>query len=427
MRIYNLFPLLAGPFNTWNTHLVGAAEMGFNWIFVNPIQKLGVSGSLYSIADYFALNPAFCANVKESPEDQVRAMIAEAEGLGLGMMIDLVINHCAYDSELLKKHPEWFVKENGRIANPFCMHDGQKVVWNDLAQFDHHHSSDPEGFYRYCRDIVGYLLDLGFKGFRCDAAYQIPAGFWRRLIGEVKQIQPDAVFVAETLGCSPEQTRQTAQAGFDAVFNSSKWWDFDSPWLMEQYHLTRDVAPSISFAESHDTPRLYAEQHGNLDAVKQRYLFSALFSAGVMMPMGFEFGFTKPLHVVDTKPTDWEQTDVDLTAFIREVNLIKSHYRVFQEESITEIWNSSNPSVLVIWKASVHDTSQALIILNKDVWNRQYCHIDNLQHYVQHAPLLVDVSPQWPMDFLPAPFDYELLPGMARVFVTGPKLSGSAQ
>ena len=293
MRIYNLFPLLAGPFKDWNTHLIGAAEMGFNWIFVNPIQKLGSSGSLYSIADYFAINPVLCSTGKQSPEDQVRTMIAEAEKVGLGMMIDLVINHCAYDSELLHKHPEWFVKENGRIANPYCMHDGQKVVWGDLAKFDHHHSGDAEGLYLYCRDIVGYLLDLGFKGFRCDAAYQIPPNFWKRLITDVKKIQPDAKFVAETLGCSPEQTRQTAQAGFDAVFNSSKWWDFDSPWMMEQYHLTRDVAPSISFAESHDTPRLYAEQHGNLDAVKQRYLFSALFSAGVMMPMGFEFGFSK--------------------------------------------------------------------------------------------------------------------------------------
>ncbi len=422
MRIYNLFPLLAGPFKDWNTHLVSAAEMGFNWVFVNPIQKLGGSGSLYSIADYFAINPVFCTGEKTSAEDQVRAMVAEAEKLGLGMMIDLVINHCAYDSDLLKKHPEWFVKENGRIANPFCMHEGQKVVWGDLAQFDHHHCSDAEGLYLYCRDIVGYLLTLGFKGFRCDAAYQIPSGFWNRLIKDVKQLQPDAVFVAETLGCSPEQTRQTAQAGFDAVFNSSKWWDFDSPWLMEQYHLTRDAAPSISFAESHDTARLFAEQHGNLDAVKQRYLFSALFSTGVMMPMGFEFGFTKPLHVVNTKPKDWEQTDVDITAFIRDVNLIKSHYRVFQEESITEIWNSSNPAVLVMWKASVLDSSQALIILNKDVWNRQYCRIDNLLHYVQHASALVDVSPQWPMDFLPAPFEYELLPGMARIFVTGPKL-----
>ena len=422
MRIYNLFPLLAGPFKDWNTHLIGAAEMGFNWIFVNPIQKLGSSGSLYSIADYFAINPVLCSSGKQSPEDQVRKMIAEAEKVGLGMMIDLVINHCAYDSELLHKHPEWFVKENGRIANPYCMHDGQKVVWGDLAQFDHHHSGDAEGLYLYCRDIVGYLLDLGFKGFRCDAAYQIPPNFWRRLIADVKKVQPDAKFVAETLGCSPEQTRQTAQAGFDAVFNSSKWWDFDSPWMMEQYHLTRDVAPSISFAESHDTPRLYAEQRGNLDAVKQRYLFSALFSAGVIIPMGFEFGFSKPLHVVNTKPSDWEQTDVDITAFIREVNLIKSHYRVFQEESITEVWNCSNPALLVIWKASAYDHSQALIILNKDVWNRQHCWIENLHHYVQHAPVLVDVSPQWPMEFLPAPFEYELLPGMARVFVTGPRV-----
>ena len=422
MRIYNLFPLLAGPFKDWNTHLIGAAEMGFNWIFVNPIQKLGSSGSLCSIADYFAINPVLCSSGKQSPEDQVRTMIAEADKVGLGMMIDLVINHCAYDSELLHKHPEWFVKENGRIANPYCMHDGQKVVWGDLAQFDHHHSGDAEGLYLYCRDIVGYLLDMGFKGFRCDAAYQIPPNFWRRLIADVKKVQPEAKFVAETLGCSPEQTRQTAQAGFDAVFNSSKWWDFDSPWMMEQYHLTRDVAPSISFAESHDTPRLYAEQHGNLDAVKQRYLFSALFSAGVMMPMGFEFGFSKPLHVVNTKPSDWEQTDVDITAFIREVNLIKSHYRVFQEESITEVWNCSNPALLVIWKASAYDHSQALIILNKDVWNRQHCWIENLHHYVQHAPVLVDVSPQWPMEFLPAPFEYELLPGMARVFVTGPRV-----
>ena len=164
MRIYNLFPLLAGPFKDWNTHLVSAAEMGFNWVFVNPIQKLGGSGSLYSIADYFAINPAFCSGEKASAEEQVRTMVAEAEKLGLAMMIDLVINHCAYDSDLLKKHPEWFVKENGRIANPFCMHDGQKVVWGDLAQFDHHHCADAEGLYLYCRDIVGYLLTLGFKG-----------------------------------------------------------------------------------------------------------------------------------------------------------------------------------------------------------------------------------------------------------------------
>jgi starch synthase (maltosyl-transferring) len=419
MRIYNLFPLLAGSFHQWTPHLQRAADMGFDWIFVNPIQKLGRSGSLYSIKDYFAINPALCSGGIESPEDQVRSMVADAEGLGLKLMVDLVINHCAYDSDLLKEHPEWFVKEGNRIAHPYCTHEGEKVVWRDLAQFDHAKNRDPEGFYVYCRKIVEYLIGLGFKGFRCDAAYQLPAAFWRRLIADIKKAHPGIAFVAETLGCSADQTRQTAQAGFDAIFNSSKWWDFDGPWLMEQYHLTRETTPSISFPESHDTARLAEEAHGNVDLLKQRYAFAALFSAGVMIPMGFEFGFRKPLHVVNTKPSDWERTDIDISGFIRQVNAIKSAHRVFREDSITEIWPTPNPSVLLMWKAARDDSSEALLIFNKDPWNRQSIHIDDLYRYTQANGPLRDVSPQWPMDYLPSPFDYELTPGMARVLVVG--------
>lgn len=418
MHIYNLFPLLTGPVDRWESHLMRAAEMGFDWVFVNPIQKTGRSGSLYSIADYFHINPQFCNENGGSPEAQVRKMIVSAESLGLKMMIDLVINHCAYDSKLVKQHPAWFLKDSsGRVAHPFCEHEGQKVVWEDLAQFDHEQNKDPEGFYQFCFEALGYLLDLGFKGFRCDAAYQIPSTFWGRLISDVKKTHPDVVFIAETLGCSPEQTKRTSQAGFAAVFNSSKWWNFEDSWLLQQYQLTRTIAPSISFAESHDTPRLFAETHGNQDAMKQRYLFSALFSSGVMMPIGFEFGFQKPLHVVNSKPEDWEQTGVDLTEFIREVNQIKHNYAVFQEESITDVLYCSNPQVLLLWKSAVSDGSEALIILNKDIWNRQHCQIEDLHHYFQNSQEIIDISPQWPMDFLPAPFNYELLPGMARVIV----------
>ena len=75
MLIYNLFPLLAGPFDQWEPHLKRAAAMGFDWVFVNPIQKLGRSGSLYSIADYFAINKALLRpKSKLGADDQVRAM-----------------------------------------------------------------------------------------------------------------------------------------------------------------------------------------------------------------------------------------------------------------------------------------------------------------------------------------------------------------
>jgi starch synthase (maltosyl-transferring) len=420
MRIYNLFPLLAGRFTDWQPHLERAAEMGFDWIFVNPIQRPGRSGSLYSIADYFAINPAFLApRSRTAPDNQACAMVAQAERLGLRLMIDLVINHCAIDSPLVKEQPKWFVREGGGVAHPFCVEaDGNKVVWEDLAQLDHRHSPDAEGLLQYCGDIVEHLIGIGFTGFRCDAAYQIPGHFWQRLIGRIRRDHPEVVFVAETLGCSPEQTRQTASAGFDAIFNSAKWWDFESPWLLEQYELTRQVAPSIAFPESHDTERLFAETGGNANAQKQRYLFAALFSAGVMMPIGYEYGFRNRLHVVHTRPEHWEEPALDLTDFITRVNRIKSEHPLFGEETLLQRLDSANPAVLFLWKAAIHGNSQALLVINKDPWNRQHFRCEDLYRCIQTANPLVDVSPEWPLDYIPTPFEFDLEPGMGRVMLT---------
>jgi starch synthase (maltosyl-transferring) len=421
MIIYNLFPLLAGKFSQWKPHIERAAEMGFDWIFVNPIQKPGMSGSLYSILDYYQLNPKLLdPDSSLSADDQLREVARIAQDHGISLMVDLVINHCAVDSKLAQEHRNWFVQEpDGSIAHPFCMEDGRKVVWGDLIRFDHLRSADREGLYRYCLGVVEYLIKLGFKGFRCDAAYQIPRDIWRRLINDVKSRYPDTVFAAETLGCTAEQTKQTAQAGFDYVFNSSKWWDFQSSWLLEQYQLIREIAPSISFPESHDTQRLCQEMNGNVEALKQRYLFASFFSAGSMMPIGYEFGFRKKLHVVHTTPQDWEQTGIDLRDFITKANAVKKEYKVFQEECPTTILPHSNPNILLLWKASVKTPEEALIILNKDPWNRQHFYTDNLQGYVQAGAPLVDVSPEYPLDYIPTrPFSYELRPGQGFVMVT---------
>ena len=420
MLIYNLFPLLAGTFPEWKKHLTRAAEMDFNWIFVNPIQKTGKSGSLYSIADYFSLNPFFIDHTSgKDPLEQVREMIKGAENLGLRVMIDLVINHCSVDAEILKSHPEWFLWESkARVAHPFADENGKRVVWKDLAKFDHRNTKDKEGLFQFFLRIIDFLADLGFRGFRCDAAYQLPRSLWERLIAETKRKYPGVVFFAETLGCPPDLTRKTAGAGFDYIFNSSKWWDFNSPWLMEQYALTRDIAPSISFPESHDTERLARELNGNTDGLKQRYLFASFFSAGVMMPMGFEFGFSKRLHVVKTRPEDWEETGVDLSPFIREVNRMKAENLILQEDAPAEILHHGNPGVLLIWKASTRSREECLILLNKDLYHTQHFWTKSLQTFLQAGAPLTDISPEYQMDFIPAPFSYDLMPGQGVILIT---------
>lgn len=420
MKIYNLFPPLAGRFSDWTAHLDRAAQMGFDWIFVNPIQKTGGSGSLYSIADYFDINTKFVdAESTQPPEAQLKEVARKAERRGLKMMVDLVINHCATDSPLVKEHPQWFLRApDGQVAHPFCIQDGEKVVWGDLAQFDYHHNPDLDGLYQYCYKVVEYLIRLGFKGFRCDAAYQVPGKVWRRLIKEVKRHYTDVQFIAETLGCTADETKKTAAAGFDYIFNSSKWWDFSSPWLLEQYDLTRETVPSIGFPESHDTERLFHEMHGNHEAQKQRYLFAATFSAGIMIPVGYEFGFRKRLHVVNTQPRDWEETETDFSAFITAMNSLKTQHSIFQEDCPTQILHYNNPAILLMWKASAKTPEEALLILNKDPWNRQHFYAENLDHFIQSGAPLVDVSPEDPMDYLPMPFSYELRPGEGRILVT---------
>lgn len=420
MLLYNLFPLLAGPVTRWSPHLERAADLGFDWVFVNPIQRSGQSGSLYSIADYFAVDPRFVdAETADSPEDQVRAMVAEAERLGLRMMVDLVINHCAYDAPLVRESPAWFAHENGQVAHPFCVtDDGSREVWRDLARFDHAHTSDPEGLFAYLVRVLDYLLGLGFRGFRCDAAYQLPGSLWERLIETTRRNHPDVVFAAETLGCTADRTRATARAGFDYIFNSSKWWNFTDPWLMEQYHLLREFSRSISFPESHDTERLCQEAGGNRATLEQRYLFAALFSSGVMMPMGYEFGFRKRMHVVHSSPDDWEFTDIDLCDFIRATNRVVADHSIFREDCPTEVLAHENPAILLLWKGSTRSTEEALILLNKDPNVHQSFYAADLGRYVQAGSALRDVSPAFPLDYLPRPFDYALRPGQGFVWVT---------
>jgi starch synthase (maltosyl-transferring) len=394
--IYNLFPRLTGPFSQWSKHFERAKNLNFNWIFINPIQLPGLSGSMYSIKDYFKIDPYYLEG-NEPPEQQVKKVIRQIHSLDLRVMIDLVINHTAIDSVLVKEHPDWFkYNENKEIVNPRAMNGDQVVaVWGDLAEIDNLTSPDCQNLWQYWENVISYLIDLGFDGFRCDAAYQVPTILWKRLIPFAKNKHSDILFFAESLGCPFENVLKLGQIGFDFTFNSSKYWDFEADWALEQYDENRQKgAPSISFAESHDTIRLAAEMNGNWLAVKMRYLFSVIFSSGVMMPIGFEFGFQKQLHVVNTTFLDWEKTAFDLQNYIRHANQIKLSHSVFGEESRLIPLKNINQKILSFIKISHNEKEIALILINKDLISTQK--IDFKKNYTlkelfnQLNPVLVE-------------------------------------
>jgi starch synthase (maltosyl-transferring) len=395
-RIYNLFPLLAGPLPHWKPDLERARRMGFDWVFINPINLSGFSRSLYSIKDYYAIDPRFIDPAAGPPESQLLAMIADARGLGLRVMMDFVINHTAFDSPLLAEHPAWYKRgANGKPVHPGAKDGDRIVTWGDLLEIDN--TTDRDGLWRYWIALAEHYADLGVEGFRCDAAYKITGALWPTLIATVKQHRPGTTFFAESLGCPFEDTVRLAQSGFDFIFNSVKWWDFTAPWCLNQYRQTAPLVPSISFPESHDTERLAAELEGDQAAVKMRYAFCALFAAGVMIPMGFEYGFRRRLDVVKTSREDREIPAWDICDFITTVNRLKQLRRVFNEEGAIDVLDLGNANLLAIVKWSRDRCERALIIINKARSLPQSFSTRLAGQFMAGATTLEDLSPDGPL------------------------------
>ncbi|MBN1575442.1 MAG: hypothetical protein JW913_02755 [Chitinispirillaceae bacterium] len=335
--VYNLFPRFFPTVDDWAAELPRIAGMGFNAVFVNSFFETGFSGSLYAVKDYYRLNPLFLAKGADpsdfSPLDRFNNACGK---YGIDLFIDLVINHTAFDAMLTKLHPEWYKHDaEGRLVSPFAIDpaDETKVtVWEDLASIDNEKSQDRDALWAYWDELVAFFQGKGIHGFRCDAAYQVPVGLWGKLISAAKRRDKRATFLAETLGCRLEQIEALAPAGFDYLFNSVKWWNYDQPWAIEQHTANQIIAPSISFPESHDTERLASVAPETEPVQKSRYAFAALFSKGVLLPMGYEYGAKTRMDVVRGRPDDVDPPQWDLCKWIGRVNSLKGELPLLSEE-----------------------------------------------------------------------------------------------
>ena len=382
-HIYNLFPRLAGEVGTWAAHAARARAMGFDWLYFNPIHFPGFSGSCYAVKDYWRIDPLLLPDGHPDKhwEDAVRedggvACVRDAlsavRRVGLLPIMDLVLNHTARDANLVAQHPEWYVRDaDGVVASPSAIDPADAThvtVWGDLAEIDNAASPDRDALWGHWQQLVEWGIDLGFAGFRCDAAYKVPAALWQRLIAAARARQPGALFFGETLGARLEEIDALKDSGLHFVFNSSKWWSFDAPWCLEQQAAQPFGTRSVSFAESHDTLRLWSETGGDAKIQRQRYAFAAAFSSGVMLPAGYEYGFERRIDVVTTRATDWETPNIVLAPFVERVHAARRRHPALACESNVALGSLDRP-VLLLEKQS--EDGLAWIAINKDREIRQ--------------------------------------------------------
>ncbi len=177
-----------GTFKALEKDLARIKDLGVDYVYLLPIHEIGVKqkkGSLgcpYSIKDFYSV-----AEELGTLED-LHSLRDAIHAKGMKLMIDIVFNHTSHDSVLLKEHPEWFYYRDGRLA-------GKVGDWSDITDLDY---SKLE-LWDYMIDVLKYWSSQGIDGFRCDVASVVPMDFWIKARREVERINPDTVWVSESV------------------------------------------------------------------------------------------------------------------------------------------------------------------------------------------------------------------------------------
>ena len=328
--IYNLYPRLLGNIENWYYHVHRISSMGFSWIYINPITEAGFSGSLYATKSYYDYNPMFFKNTARLyAESEIKKFIEYCNSFNIDVMLDLVINHSSKDSPLSIEKPTWYKRdEHGQLLSPGAWGNGEWVSWGDLAEFDNDRKDDGShiDLWEYWKELINNNMYLGFKGFRCDAAYKVPSDLWKYIIDYAKSVDNNVIFFAESLGCPSEDILSLSRSGFDYVASSAKWWDFSSKWFLDQYAEIIPHAKYITFIENHDTERVITEYAGNINRVKMCMIFTAIVGEAWVMTYGFEYGASKRCDVVNDTMDNCEPIHYDISDHIKRfISYMKSN------------------------------------------------------------------------------------------------------
>jgi len=233
-----------GTFKAFEKSLDRLKDMGVQTLWfmpINPISKVdrkGVLGSYYAVADYTAINPDY------GTLEDWNALVKHAHDSGMKVIIDWVPNHTGADHNWLKNHPDFYVKDSvtGKALSPFDWTDVRKLDYKNVALQD-----------SMINCMKYWLTTSDIDGFRCDVAGDVPDSFWIKCITELKKTKPGIFMLAE--GDKPALNKD----GFDATY----------PWAM--FNMMKKVASGKRFANALDSVRNTIDSTYPANALKMMF------------------------------------------------------------------------------------------------------------------------------------------------------------
>lgn len=241
-----------GRLVAWLDHVV---ELGASGILLGPVFASSTHG--YDTVDHLRIDPRL------GDDGDFDALVAEAHGRGLKVLLDGVFNHVGRDSAIARRSVDaiegrsddevWLLRDDD---GGFVGFEGHGA----LVTLDHAHPSVVD----YVVRVMTHWLDRGADGWRLDAAYAVPTSFWARVLPRVRAEHPDAWFVAEVIhGDYPAFVQESTvdsvtqyelwKAVWSSISDANLW---ELAWSLTRHDEFLDSFAPQTFVGNHDTTRI---------------------------------------------------------------------------------------------------------------------------------------------------------------------------
>jgi len=158
------------------------ADLGVNALWLSPVYVSPDDDNGYDIADYKAIHPQF------GTMDDFDELVKEAKARGIGIVMDLVINHTSDEHEWFKRalagderYQQYYILregKNGKLPNNWGNFFAE-CPWTPFGDTDKYYlhlfsKKQPDlnwhnpAVLEEVKDILRFWLDRGVMGFRCD-------------------------------------------------------------------------------------------------------------------------------------------------------------------------------------------------------------------------------------------------------------------
>ncbi|PKQ32740.1 MAG: alpha-1,4-glucan--maltose-1-phosphate maltosyltransferase [Actinobacteria bacterium HGW-Actinobacteria-2] len=372
----------SGTFDSCHHRLEEVAAMGFDVVYLPPIHPIGKAfrkgrnntltpetgdpGSPWAIGSAKGGHDAIHPDLGDW--DSFDRFIAKAAEVGLEVALDFALQ-ASPDHPWVRQHPEWFTT---RLDGTIAYAENPPKKYQDIypINFD----NDPVGIYHEVLRILKLWISHGVKIFRVDNPHTKPVQFWAWIIDQVRQHDPDVLFLAEAF-TKPEMMHALGKVGFHSSYTYFTW--RNTKWELTEYLTELSTQTDAFFRPNFfvNTPDINPAflQSGNPAAFAIRAVLAATLSPAWGVYSGFELfehAALKPggEEYLDSEKFEYRPRDFaaepNLNLLIGRLNQIRREHPALQQLRQIHFLDAANDQVLAFVKTDGED--QVIVVCSLD-------------------------------------------------------------